>query len=139
MQRKVFLGINPPEYLEMKKDVDLTTSFSNNDILSGEPIPGRLLLSRACFRFGSTTQNSNLKTIFTTCLNFRPLSQRMALLQIMEDRYDRKSIIITAQLPFKAWYEYIGEPTLADAIMDRLTAGAHKIELKGESLRKRKK
>ena len=51
----------------------------------------------------------------------------------------RKSIIITGQLPFKAWYEYIGEPTLADAIMDRLTAGAHKIELKGESLRKRKK
>src|SRR6187551_60389 len=74
MQHKVFLGINPPEYLEMKKDVDLTTSFSNNDILSGEPIPGRLLLSRACFRFGSTTQNSNQKTIFTTCLNSRPLS-----------------------------------------------------------------
>ena len=65
--------------------------------------------------------------------------QRMALLQIMEDRYDRKSIISTGQLPFKAWYEYIGEPTLADAIMDRLTAGAHKIELNGESLRKRKK
>lgn len=65
--------------------------------------------------------------------------QRMALLQIMEDRYDRKSIIVTAQLPFKAWYEYIGEPTLADAIMNRLTAGAHRIELKGESLRKHNK
>ena len=65
--------------------------------------------------------------------------QRIALLQILEDRYDRKSIIITSQLPFKTWYEYIGEPTLADAIMDRLTAGAHKLELRGESLRKHNK
>jgi DNA replication protein DnaC len=64
---------------------------------------------------------------------------RIALLQILEDRYDRRSIIITSQLPFATWYEYLGEPTLADAIMDRLTAGAHKLELKGESLRKRKK
>ena len=64
---------------------------------------------------------------------------RIALLQILEDRYDRRSIIITSQLPFSIWYEYLGEPTLADAIMDRLTAGAHKLELKGESLRKRKK
>src|SRR3990170_5114522 len=61
---------------------------------------------------------------------------RIALLQILEDRYDRKSIIITSQLPFNTWYEYLGEPTLADAIMDRLAAGAHKLELKGESLRK---
>ena len=62
---------------------------------------------------------------------------RMALLQIMEDRYERKSIIITSQLPFKTWYDYIGEPTLADAIMDRLAASANRIELQGESLRKK--
>jgi hypothetical protein len=74
MQRKVFLGIGPPEYPAMKKDVDLTTPFSNNDILSGELIPGRLLLSSACFRFGSTMQNSNQQTIFTTCLISQPLS-----------------------------------------------------------------
>lgn len=64
---------------------------------------------------------------------------RIALLQILEDRYDRKAIIITSQLPFSTWYEYLGEPTLADAIMDRLAAGAHKLELKGDSLRKHKK
>ena len=46
----------------------------SNDIPSGEPIPGRLLLSRACFRFGSTMQNSNQQTIFTTCRNSQPLS-----------------------------------------------------------------
>ena len=62
---------------------------------------------------------------------------RMALLQIMEDRYERKSIIITSQLPFNTWYDYIGEPTLADAIMDKLSASANRIELQGESLRKK--
>jgi len=70
-----------------------------------------------------------------------PMTQRLrlALLQIMEDRYERKSIVITSQLPFNTWYEYIGEPTLADAIMDRLSASANRIELTGESLRKKYK
>lgn len=68
-----------------------------------------------------------------------PLDQtmRVALLQILEDRYARKSIIITSQLPVSKWYEFIGEPTLADAIMDRLTAKAHRIELKGQSRRRK--
>jgi DNA replication protein DnaC len=47
-------------------------------------------------------------------------------------------MIITSQLPVKEWYDHIGDPTLADAIMDRMTAAMHKIELKGESLRKQK-
>ena len=63
---------------------------------------------------------------------------RLTLLQILEDRFAKGSTIITSQLPVNKWYEYINEPTLADAICDRLTANAHKIELKGESLRKRK-
>ncbi|MEO5674007.1 MAG: IS21-like element helper ATPase IstB [Chitinophagales bacterium] len=62
---------------------------------------------------------------------------KLALLQIIEDRYARKSIIITSQLPVAKWYDYINEPTLADAIMDRLMAKAHRIELKGESMRKK--
>jgi len=63
---------------------------------------------------------------------------RLTLLQILEDRFAKGSMIITSQLPVNKWYEYINEPTLADAICDRLTANAHKIELKGESLRKKK-
>lgn len=63
---------------------------------------------------------------------------RLALLQMLEDRYGKKSIIITSQLPIKSWFDYINEPTLADAILDRMTANANKIELKGESLRKEK-
>ena len=62
---------------------------------------------------------------------------RLALLQILEDCYERKSVIITSQLPVSKWYDYINEPTLADAIMDRLTANAHRVELKGESMRRK--
>jgi DNA replication protein DnaC len=63
---------------------------------------------------------------------------KLALLQIMEDRYAKKSLIITAQMPVSAWHDYVDEPTLADAIMDRVTAKCHRIELKGDSRRKKK-
>ena len=62
---------------------------------------------------------------------------RLALLQILEDRYKRKSTIIASQLPIDKWFEYIGDPTIADAIMDRLIYNAHNIELKGPSMRER--
>ncbi len=70
----------------------------------------------------------------------QPLTQelRLTLLQLLEDRYGKKSIIITSQLPVAKWYEYINDPTLADAIMDRITANAMRIELKGESRRRKK-
>lgn len=61
---------------------------------------------------------------------------KLTVLQILEDRYGKGSTIIASQLPIKAWYEYFDEPTIADAIMDRLTAKHSKIELKGQSLRK---
>jgi DNA replication protein DnaC len=64
-------------------------------------------------------------------------NSRLALLQVLEDRYAKRSTIITSQLPVAAWYDYINEPTLADAIMDRLSGNAQRIELKGESLRKK--
>ena len=68
-----------------------------------------------------------------------PMDQntRLALLQILEDRYSRKSTIIASQLPIANWHDYIAEPTLADAILDRLTANAHRFDLKGDSLRKK--
>lgn len=65
------------------------------------------------------------------------VTSRLALLQIIEDRYEKKSMIITSQLPVGSWYEYIGESTIADAIMDRLSANAHRFDLKGDSLRKK--
>ena len=63
---------------------------------------------------------------------------RLAMLQILEDRYGKKPSIITSQLPVVKWFDFIGEPTIADAIMDRLAGNAHRIDLKGESLRKTK-
>lgn len=62
--------------------------------------------------------------------------ERPLLLDIIEDRHGRKSIIITSQLPVANWYDAIGEPTVADAILDRIAHSAHSIELSGESVRK---
>jgi DNA replication protein DnaC len=64
--------------------------------------------------------------------------QRLDLLEIFEERYRRKSTLITAQLPVAQWHAMIGEPTIADAILDRIVHNAHRISLEGESLRKRK-
>jgi DNA replication protein DnaC len=72
-----------------------------------------------------------------------PLSRQdqLDLLELIEDRYQIKSILITSQLTIKHWHDYIGEPTIADAIMDRLINKSHQLELKltGDSMRKDKK
>lgn len=85
-------------------------------------------------------QLEKVSLIILDDFGLQPLDQqlKLALLQILEDRYAKRPLIITSQLPVAKWHEYLGEPTLADAIMDRLTADAHRIELQGESLRKKK-
>ena len=62
--------------------------------------------------------------------------ERPILLDVIEDRHGRKSIIITSQVPVSNWYDAIGDPTVADAILDRIVHSAHQIELTGESVRK---
>ena len=62
--------------------------------------------------------------------------QRRDLLEIVEDRYNSGSLIITSQVPVDHWHEVIGDPTIADAVLDRLVHGAHRLQLKGESMRK---
>jgi DNA replication protein DnaC len=62
---------------------------------------------------------------------------RRDLLEIIDDRHGRTATLITSQFPIDRWHDLIGEPTLADAILDRLVHNAHRIELKGESMRKR--
>ena len=64
---------------------------------------------------------------------------RAALMEIIEDRHGKTSLIITSQLPVSKWHEVIGEKTIADAILDRIVHSAHRIELKGESMRKKRK
>lgn len=62
---------------------------------------------------------------------------RSCLLEIIEDRHGKRSTIITSQLPVKQWYEVIGEKTIADAVLDRIVHNAGRIDLKGESLRRK--
>ena len=66
-------------------------------------------------------------------------AERHDLLEILEDRYERRSTLVTSQLPVGHWHQTIGDPTLADAILDRLVHNAHKLALKGESMRKKLK
>lgn len=63
---------------------------------------------------------------------------RLDILEIIEDRAGSGSLVVTSQMPIEQWHAYIGEPTIADAIMDRLIHRSHKIELRGESMRKLK-
>ena len=63
-------------------------------------------------------------------------SERRDFLEVCDDRYQRRSLILTSQMPVSHWHEQIGDPTLADSILDRILHNAYRIELKGESLRK---
>lgn len=74
-------------------------------------------------------------------LGLNPLTakQRHILFNIIEERHKLKATIITSQLPVSSWHDYINDPTIADAIMDRILSNAHRIELKGKSMRKPQK
>ena len=64
-------------------------------------------------------------------------SERRDLLEVIEDRHGNASTIVTSQLPIDNWHEHIGDPTIADAILDRLIHNAHKIKMKGGSMRRK--
>lgn len=83
---------------------------------------------------------ANQQVLILDDFGIKPLSHdaRLALLDILEDRYGKGATIITSQLPVDKWYEFINEPTTAEAILDRLTASAHRVELLGKSLRRKK-
>ena len=63
--------------------------------------------------------------------------QRRDLLKIMDDRHGRGSTVVTSQVPVDHWHEVVGDPTIADAVLDRLVHNAHRLTLKGDTLRKR--
>ncbi len=63
--------------------------------------------------------------------------QRRDLLEIVDDRYEKGSLLVTSQVPVSRWHELVGDPTIGDALLDRIVHRAHRIELKGPSLRKR--
>jgi DNA replication protein DnaC len=83
---------------------------------------------------------AKIKLLVIDDLGLTPLTdgQSRDLLEIIEDRYDKQSTLITSQLPIEHWHQHFGDPTLADAILDRLIHNAHRITLKGESMRRKK-
>ena len=66
-------------------------------------------------------------------------TERRDFLEICDDRYQRRSLILTSQMPLAHWHDQIGDPSVADSILDRLVHNAHRIELKGESMRKKRR
>ena len=79
------------------------------------------------------------KVLLLDDLGIAPMNdhERRDLLEVIEDRHGLSSTIVTSQLPINAWHEIVGDPTIADAILDRLVHNAHKIILKGDSMRKK--
>lgn len=84
------------------------------------------------------TRLSKVRLLILDDWALAPLSPRgrHELLEIVDDRVKKGSLLITSQLPIDQWHDYIGEPTVADAILDRIVHSSHKIELRGESMRK---
>src|SRR5215831_8639139 len=92
--------------------------------------------SNACARL-TTLERTNLIIIDDWGPEPLAAEQRRDLLEIVDDRYDKGSLLITSQVPIAQWHDIIADPTLGDAILDRIIHNAHRIQLKGDSLRRR--
>jgi hypothetical protein len=87
---------------------------------------------------GSSTRSTWRRTTSRTCTGDCTREPRRDLLEVIEDRYDRSSTVITTQMPTKTWHEALVDPTIADAICDRLVHNAHVLKLVGPSIRRSK-
>jgi DNA replication protein DnaC len=99
-----------------------------------------LTIAKADGRYGKLlTTLSKTDLLLMDDFGLAPLhdEQRHDLLEVIEDRHGRRATMVTSQLPLEHWHEAIGDPTLADAILDRLVHSAYQITLKGDSMRKR--
>jgi DNA replication protein DnaC len=86
-------------------------------------------------RMLATLERTRLLIIDDWGLEALNAEQRRDLLEIVDDRYEKGSLLVTSQIPVNRWHELIGDPTIGDAILDRVVHRAHRIELKGPSLR----
>jgi len=99
-----------------------------------------LALARGVGRFPRLMRAlGGVKLLILDDWGLEPLApeQRRDLLEIVEERYGRGATMITSQIPVDRWHDLIGEPTLADAILDRIIHNAHRLQLRGDSLRKK--
>jgi DNA replication protein DnaC len=100
-----------------------------------------LAIARADGSYGAMLSRlAKLDVLVLDDLLIAPLkdTERRDLLEVLEDRYDQRSTVVTSQIPTKTWHEMLADPTVADAICDRLVHNAHMLALKGASLRKKK-
>ena len=104
---------------------------------ASSPISPRRAARAGSRRLMTTLERANLLIIDDWGPEPLNAEQRRDLLEIVDDRYDRGSLLITSQIPVSAWHDVIGDPTLGDAILDRVLHTAHRIELKGDSLRRK--
>lgn len=112
-----------------------TTAYFNMQKLSKQLTIARLEGSHIAFFL--KLSKTNLLILDDFGLTHLDKQQQLDLMEIMEDRHAKQATIIASQLPVSNWFEIIGEATIADAILDRLVHTSHRIELKGESLRKK--
>lgn len=116
--------------------VDVTVRFFRLPRLVDELTRHHALQNRS----GMLKQLAKAELLVLDDFGLTPMSEQTKrdLLEILDDRYDRRSTIVTSQLPVDQWHTYLNDPTLADAILDRLVHNAYRLTLKGESMRKQK-
>lgn len=95
-------------------------------------------LDGTIYKFMEKLSKTDLLILDDFGLTHLEQQQRLDLMEIIEDRHGKASTVVASQLPVASWYDVIGEDTIADAILDRLVHGSYRIELKGESLRKKR-
>ena len=95
-------------------------------------------LDGTIYKFMEKLSKTDLLILDDFGLTHLEQQQRLDMMEIIEDRHGKASTVIASQLPVASWYDVIGEDTIADAILDRLVHGSYRIELKGESLRKKR-
>lgn len=88
-------------------------------------------------RFATALAKTDLLVLDDWGLQKPAVQERNDLLELLEDRYAKRSTMVTSQLPVKDWHGYLGDATMADAILDRLVHNAHKLQISGDSMRKK--
>jgi DNA replication protein DnaC len=99
---------------------------------------GKTAVTGPAFRRGVAGAGVQLLSLDDWALEPLDAGARRDLYEILEERYGRRSTILTSQIPVDKWHASIGEPTYADAILDRVVHNAHRLQLRGDSLRKQK-
>jgi len=110
-------------------------------VMQEEILRGDLMIARADGSLGRVLETiARTDVLLVDDFAMAPLSEQECrdFLEICDDRYNRRSTVLTSQLPVEKWHAQIGDPTVADSILDRLVHAAHRIELQGESMRKKK-